>query len=85
MLLDSLLKMSFKDVVANIAQCFEDENLERLGKINDHLKDRLSTLLQKPRKILRCSIDKSANEQWKEGLLEEENIGGNELYTARLV
>ena len=63
LLVDSLHKMSFTDVVANIAQCFEDENLERLEKINDHLKDRFSTLLQKPRKILRCSIDKNANEQ----------------------
>ena len=63
LLVDSLHKMSFTDVVANIAQCFEDENLERLEKINDHLKDRFSTLLQKPRKILRCLIDKNANEQ----------------------
>ena len=74
--------MSYKDVVANITECFEDENAERLGKINNHLKERLSTLLKKPKKILRCSIDKDANRQWKERALEEE-IPGNVLYAAK--
>ena len=72
-------------MMANISKCFDDENLERLGKVNDHLKSRLSSILERPKKIMRCSIDKSANDQWRERMREEESIGGDKLYAAKLV
>lgn len=77
--------MSHSALIKNISQCFNDENLERLERINQHLMERLASMLKKPKKILRCSMDKLANEQWMERVLQEDVVGVNEFYPAKLV
>jgi len=75
--------MSLLELINNIKKSFDEDHVERINKINCHLQNRLKTLLNQPKRILRPSLDKAANDQWKERLSEEDSYSGNEFYTAK--
>ena len=75
--------MSIGSVTSKLKEYFNNDDKEQLLKYQDHLQKRLTSLLEQSTKMLRLAIDKSAEDMWRERIMDDEQLQDKDLYTAR--